>query len=175
MPAKVCFWHSILKKEQLCFLAKEGASRFQKVENLSVITLQKSREPSQGVLFIARFLGPTVGVVRFISVWIYNEQEGKFIKVPPPLYLTDQGEYKIISAIDNSEGILITADRIWKSGEPLYGSHQFRVKIYKYSEDTMFKLVGEYETKTKYQSLDDVDIINVIEPELSNIQKFIEK
>lgn len=185
-PAILCFWSDPAKKSEFCFTAEDEYSEKNKrysyslVKDLKIITLQKSKKPREGILFIAENRDFAVGWLTFISIWHYNEKDGKFEKIPPTKRVTEQGEYKIIPVIkDKIEGVFVTADFILKleEGETHYSPHRYVIQIYQIGEDGKYKFVEKYETKTKYLSLDDVDSneINVIEPELSNIQKFFEK
>lgn len=185
-PAILCFWFDPAKKREFCFVSEDEYSEKNKrysyslVKDLKIITLQKSKKPKEGILFIAENRDFAIGWLTFISIWSYNEKDRKFEKILPTKSVTEQGEYKIVPAIkDKIEGVFVTADFILKleEGETHYSPHRYALQIYQIGEDGKYRFVGKYETKTKYLSLDDVDSseINVIEPEIRNIQKFFEK
>jgi hypothetical protein len=173
IPAKICFWYDIGKKEQLCFKAVVGPSEFPQVEELSLVQLEKGKEPKFGVLFVSTRFG-AIEPLHLISIWVYNNKEGTFKNILPSLSLNFQSEYKLIPLIPEREKVIfVTANRIWTGGgEMLYGPHKFKINIYDYTENGVFKLIGEYVTKTKYPSFEDVNKIDVISHELKNIQKY---
>ena len=185
-PAILCFWFDPAKKNEFCFsaedeyLEKNKHYSYSLVKKIKIITLQKSKKPREGILFVAENRDFAVGWLTFISIWSYNEKAEKFEKMLPTKRVTEQGEYKIVPVIkDKIEGVFVTADFILRleEGETHYSPHRYVIQIYQIGEDRKYKFVGKYETKKKYLSLDDIDSseINVIEPELSNIQKFFEK
>lgn len=178
--AKLCFWYDQEKKDQFCFNAEDDHVRKEEhysyylVKELKIVPLQRTRTPKLGILFVAENSAFTVGSVTFISLWSYNKEEEKFIKISPSIRITEQGEYKLISAMKGGvEGVLASADFIWGEEETRYAPHKYRIRIYKLEGDEGFKFIGEYVTRGKYKSLNDMDEINVISHELVNIQKFI--
>ncbi|MEW6741103.1 MAG: hypothetical protein AB1325_14535, partial [Nitrospirota bacterium] len=175
LPAKICFAHNSAKQDQFCFETKSNKYKFQFVETLSIVPLFKKKEPKQGVLFIAKFSGGGSGTLSLITIWSYNMEGKIFINLLPTIVITEQGEYKMLSTMRGGlEGVLVTADYIWGEGETHFSPHRYKISVYQYDEEKkIFKPVGEYVTKTKYKSLDDVDKIDVIRHEIGNIQKFI--
>lgn len=173
--AKICFWHDMSRKKTLCFPSEDGQVKYQSVESIEAIPLKRNGDLKYGVLFITRNLSPTIGKVRLISIWVYNKQENKFVNLLPSIPLTDISEYKVFPVMKGEiGGIFVTADRIWEGAEPLYGGHHpFRIEIYQYSKSGMFKSVGGYETKKRYETVDILDDYGVIRDEIGNIQKYI--
>jgi len=161
-PAKICFWNDIEKKEESCFKAGEGPGAFPQVKELSLVDLEKDREPRFGILFVATAYG-AVEPLHFISIWAYNHKESRFENILAPLRLNSQGEYKFIRLTsDRQKVIFVTANRIWAGGgEMLYGPHKFRINIYAYGESGMFKSKEQYVTARKYPSFEDVNKIDV--------------
>ncbi len=178
VAAKICFWKDGTKKDESCFTAEQGLHKYHEVKELSIVSLQESRDPKKGVLFVAKHYGISITKEFHISIWVHNHKEDRFINVLPMVSLTDQAEYKLVPVLDNGiEGILITADGIWIGGEePRYGPHRFEITIYKYSrEKGSFVLVERFTTKKKYKSFNDAETIDVIRHELNSIRKYFGK
>ena len=73
-PAKICFWNDIGTKEESCFKAGEGPSAFLEVKELSLVDLEKDREPKFWILFVATAYG-AVEPLHLISIWAYNHEK----------------------------------------------------------------------------------------------------
>ena len=177
-PAKICFWTDDARKDQSCFPAIEGPYKYHEVKELSIVELQKTKEPKKGVLFVSQYHGISIRNEFYISIWAYDRERDRFIKVLPMVSLTDQCEYKLLSVLKRGvEGVFVTADGIWVVGEEgRYEAHKFRITIYKYStEKAAFVLAGQYTTGRKYKSFDDAETIDVIRHELNSILKYLEK
>jgi len=173
ISARLCFWHDEKEKQHLCFPAEIGPSKFPVVKELSIVPFRKNREPKYGILFISTHLG-AIEPLHLISIWIFRKEIDTFVNVLPHIILNEQSEYKLFSIFkEKEEVIFVTANRIWKGGEEmLYGPHQFEISIYKYTEKNIFKYVDKYITKRKYLSFENAHRIDVIRPELRNIEKY---
>ena len=65
----------------------------------------------------------------------------------------------------------MTADARWETGETHFAPHHFDITVYKLKADRRsYTKVRTYRTAAKYPSLDDVDTINVIGPEMAEIE-----
>jgi hypothetical protein len=66
--------------------------------------------------------------------------------------------------------VLVIADAFWSSGESHYAKHRFFVSTYAFDPKLhIYSLLDKYLTSGKYSSLDDVSVINVLEPERDEI------
>jgi hypothetical protein len=177
IPAKICFWHDASRKEEFCSPAQVNGHVFQEADDLSIIQIQEKRKPSNAVLFIARYRGPTVGTVKQISVWFYDEAKQRFVNALPRVLLTELSDYQFFPRFPaGPEGVFVTANRIWVGGEEtLYDPHRFVVKIYRLSPEGFYALVGEYTTSRKYAYNERSDSYEVIKEELATIRKRIQK
>jgi hypothetical protein len=173
-PAKICFWNDIRRKEDLCSTAEEGPSAFPQVKELSLVELEKDREPKFGILFVSTRYG-AVEPLHLISIWAYNHKETRFENILTPLRLNTQGEYKFTRLTSRRQKLIfVTANRIWMGGgEALYGPHKFVISIYDLTESGVFKIVEKYITERRYPSLEDVRDIDVISHELKKIEDYL--
>lgn len=178
LPAKLCFWRDATKNEQICYDAQatldKDLLKFQFVDELSIIQLFKRKEPTHGILFISKFSGGGSGWLYRVTIWNYNVKENKFVNLLPTICISNQAEYKIMFFGDKAtEMFFVTADYIAGYNETHFAPHKYEIKIYQHKKNKGFEFAGKYTTKSKYKSLDDVDKIDVIEPETKNIQEYI--
>ena len=62
--------------------------------------------------------------------------------------------------------LLVLADANWGSGETHFSKHRFFVSVYSFDSALhVYSLCDKYRTVGKYPSFDEVDVINVLEPE----------
>jgi hypothetical protein len=175
-PALLCFWKNPNNKKETCFSAEDDHAPGEKhysyteVKNLKIIELQKSKKPKRGVLFVAENASFDVGALTMVSIWSYKEEVKRFEKILGTMRISEQGEYKIIPVVkDSVEGLFIKADFIWGKEEGRYFPHNYRIYIYQIDKDGLYRHVSDYETCSKYRSLDDADSIDVIRHEMRNI------
>jgi hypothetical protein len=176
--AKICFWQDPAKKGRMCFLAEDQGVRYQSVEEVSLIELDKKNGAEYGVLFVARDLSPSIGKVRLFTIWVYSKKGPNFVNALPSIRLSDVSEYRILAQTNKGpHGIFVTADRIWNTGEgPLYGGeHHFQIEVYKYLRPRSFQLLGKYVTDRKYLTVDILDDYGVIKSEQQTIESLVLK
>jgi len=99
--------------------------------------------------------------------------KGRLIDLLPDVFISEQGERQIwkVSEI-SSMPVLVTADANWNPSpeETRLAPHLFNVWVYVFDAKTgKYAKRLQYVTSKKYPSLDDVDAINVIEPERATI------
>ena len=178
VPARLCFCKG---KSDECFEAKSftstGTRNFQFVKKLSITPLFKSKEPHNAVLFIAEnHTEGGSGYLRLITLWTYSILDKKFVNLLPLIQITEQGEYRLLTAKEGIEGLFVTADYIWGENETHFSPHRYKINIYFFNDGKKsYNLRKEYITKSKYKSLDDVERINVIMPELNKIKELLNK
>lgn len=147
---------------------------FRSVRELSLVPLPIDRRPSNAVIFLAEQTGGSGGL-RYLTLWAYRPEAKKFVNILPKILFTEQGEYKLFPSGMGNEPVLVVADYIWGE-ETHFARHRYEIRIYKPDarDKTTFALYREYETKSKYASLDETDRIDVITPELKNVKKLLE-
>lgn len=176
--AKICFY---LNHGDKCFEAKsfnnDHVLNFQNVKKLSVTPIFKSKEPRNAVLFEAEYSGEGSGSLNLITLWIYDVSSKEFINILPLIQITEQGEYQLLTAKDGLAGVFITADYIWDVvNETHFSPHKYEIKIYLFdNKKKTYVFKEEYTTKSKYKSLNDVDHIDVIVPEIKKIKSLLKK
>jgi hypothetical protein len=175
-PALLCFWKDPNNKKDSCFPAEDDHApgeryyTYNEVKKLKIIELQKSKKPKHGVLFVAENASFDVGALTMVSIWSYKEEVKRFEKILGTMRISEQGEYKIIPVLkDGVEGLFIKADFIWGKEEGRYFPHNYRIYIYQIDKDGFYRHVSDYETSSKYRSLDDADSIDVIRHEMRKI------
>jgi hypothetical protein len=130
------------------------------------------------ILFSAMFYGCGSGTLTDYS--LLTVRAGEFVNLLPTVRLTNQSEYEFWTLPEVSTlPVLVTADFIWKFGNPKdpsdqgethLAAHRYAIDVFVYSpKNGKYENVVDYSTKKKYASLDDVDKIRVIEPEKSAI------
>ena len=177
-PARFCFWRDPAHRHEQCYVAYETLSNnvaypFQTFKEVSVVPLMENGQIERGVLIVANHSGTQDGLLS-LSVWVYRQGEDRFsIATPPLLVLTWQSDYRVLSKTGQVlKGLLVTANRFWNAGdgERLFAPHRFMVRIYAYDiEHRFYRPLAEYLTARKYKSLDDVEAIDVIVPEMKEI------
>ncbi len=73
-------------------------------------------------------------------------------------------------------GHIITADAVWDlaAGETHFARHRFAITVRQFDRTSGFyNDILQYVTSNKYPSLDEVDKIDVIQPELPKIQRVV--
>jgi hypothetical protein len=150
--------------------------KFQSVKDLLLVSLLIDGQPSDAVLFHSEH-NPDggSGSLQYLTLWLYRPETKKFVNVLPKVFSTEQGECKFFTRTRGpEEGVLVTADFIWGDDETHFARHRYKLEIYKFDPHRKtYALYKEYETKTKYASLDETDKINVITPELRNIRALL--
>lgn len=64
----------------------------------------------------------------------------------------------------------MTADYDWMEGETHFARHFYEVSVYRFDRSVdRYSRVLKYRTAEKYASLDEVDVVRVIEPERREI------
>jgi hypothetical protein len=83
----------------------------------------------------------------------------------------NQSEYRFLNVATISDmPLLAIADASWGAGETHFSKHRFTVTIYSYDAKlNYYGLRDQYLTSGKYPSFDEVDVINVLEPEREEI------
>jgi hypothetical protein len=105
--AKMCFWYEPVMKGQTCFLAEDQGVRYQSIEEVSLIELEKGEEPQHGVLFVTRDLSPSIGKKRLFTIWVYHKERRSFVNALPSVRLSDVSEYKMLARMKGgTHGIL---------------------------------------------------------------------
>ncbi len=98
---------------------------------------------------------------------------GRLTNLLPDVYITEQGERKVWDLPDVSNmPVLLTAEANWVPSveETRLAPHLFGITAYVFDSKTgKYAKRLEYVTAKKYPSLDDVDVINVLEPERATI------
>ena len=180
-PALLCFGRERPRPEKSCFSEKkiireDFVLQYQFVDTLDVVSLAQGPHHEEGVMFVAISSYGGSGWSRRISIWTYSGEKESFINILPSLDISNQGEYRLFPKMKNGlEGILVAADAIvnLNQGESHFSPHKYAIKIYQLGKSGTFKLAGEYVTKIKYPSLDDTSPIDVIGPELQNIEEYL--
>ena len=98
--------------------------------------------------------------------------KGKYLSnLTPDLTFGDQSEYHFWNVPSVSDmPLLVLADASWGSGETHFSKHHFFVTVYSFdSALRVYSLRDKYLTSGKYASFDEVDVINVLEPEREEI------
>lgn len=179
LPAKICFWTDIAKKERDCIIAandQETPYPDTLVKKLSIITIQSNKEPYKAIIFVKGDCSPTLGAIYDVTLWAYDHNNDKFQNILSNARLTIQGEYRVYPSLKNvNGGIFVTADRIWANGEKLDDPHKYVIKIFSLADTTNYKYLGKYVTRKKYNNFFDDNTKEVIGPELTNINKYIKK
>lgn len=89
----------------------------------------------------------------------------------PELTFGDQGEYRLwyVPSISDMP-LLVVAEASWGAGETHFSKHRFFVTAYSFDPALrVYSLRDKYLTSGKYPSFDEVDSINVLEPERDEI------
>jgi hypothetical protein len=103
---------------------------------------------------------------------LLQQGKGKYLSnLTPGLTFGDQSEYHFWSVQSVSDmPLLVLADASWGSGETHFSKHRFFVTVYSFDPALHFySLRDKYLTSGKYPSLDEVDVITVLEPERDEI------
>jgi hypothetical protein len=150
---------------------------YNKTQSLKIELLSDSRCVNwAGVVLDARNEGFTTGWIGYLSCWVYSPKVHDFVNILPPVTFTEQGEYKILRNIGSGvEGVVVDAEPIvdWRKGETHYSPHRFLISIYKQNAKGYYQEIGSYRTAGKYPSLDAIEEVDVIIPELDKIKRFI--
>jgi hypothetical protein len=170
-PARLCFIPLNDAGKRQCFDAKDGKEAFPIFVELQILSINVSRSPKSGVLFIAE-AGGKVEPTRLITIWTFDSGSDRFHNILPATRINLQGEFLVIPNLEGIEGVLITANRIWNvERETLYGRHKYTIKIYVQNGTGKYVLKSQYVTRKSYPGLDDADKIDVISKEMKNIAK----
>jgi hypothetical protein len=83
----------------------------------------------------------------------------------------DQSEHHFMNVATISDmPLLAIADASWGAGETHFSKHRFMVTVYSYDPAlNYYGLRDKFLTSAKYPSFDEVDVINVLEPEREEI------
>jgi hypothetical protein len=122
------------------------------------------------VLFSAQFSGGGSGTLDRLAILRYGA-DGRIVNLLPYVGVTNQNDRAIwqISTVSNFP-ILVTADFDWAEGETHFSEHRYVVKAYKFDpEKDRYLEALSYKTSKKYPGLDDVDRINVLNAERTQI------
>jgi hypothetical protein len=98
--------------------------------------------------------------------------KGKYLSnLTPDVTFGDQGEYRFWNVPSISDmPVLVLADASWGSGETHFSRHRFFVTVFSFDPTLhVYSLRDKYLTSGKYASFDEVDVINVLEPEREKI------
>ena len=98
--------------------------------------------------------------------------KGKYLSnLTPELTFGDQSEYRLWSVPSVSDmPLLVLADASWGAGETHFSKHRFSATVYSFDLAlNVYSLRDKYLTSGKYPSFDEVDVINVLEPERGEI------
>lgn len=98
--------------------------------------------------------------------------KGKYLwNLTPELTFGDQSEHRLwyVPSISDMP-LLVVAEASWGAGETHFSKHRFFVTVYSFDPALrVYNLRDKYLTSGKYPSLDEVDSINVLEPERGEI------
>jgi hypothetical protein len=104
--------------------------------------------------------------------------KGKYLSnLTPELTFGDQSEYRFWS-VPSISGmpLLAVADASWGAGETHFSKHHFFITVYSFDPALhVYSLRDKYLTSSKYASFDEVDVINVLEPEREEILARLER
>jgi hypothetical protein len=104
--------------------------------------------------------------------------KGKYLRnLLPDITFGDQSEYHFWSVPSVSDmPLLVIADAAWGAGETHFAKHRFMVTVYVYDPTPHYYGIRDtYLTSGKYPSFDQVDVINVLEPEREEIQERLKR
>ena len=181
VPAmKLCFWKA-QKTGQTCFRIEdpEASDRrytYDTAGDLKLVRICTHCASTHGLLLEARNSGFDTGSISNISIWTYDQDQDSFVdalKGSIAFQIDEQGEYQVFSSRE-LEGVIVRAQAMIDYGEETrYSAHRFAIYIYKLNKKGKYEYIGSYKTKKKYRSLDDVETVSVIKPELRTIINFI--
>jgi hypothetical protein len=173
IPARLCFSREPRDANPTC-VSGEAAMRYppQFVEALSIERILPDAENSSAVLFVAKFNAVGSGSARWITLWGQEGSPSTLGNKLPHVVISEQGEYRILPRTSKGHrGVFVTADYRRVGEESHFATHHFDITIYKLRGDRRaYTKVRTYRTAAKYPSLDDVDAVNVIGPEMAEIE-----
>jgi hypothetical protein len=179
LPAmKLCFWHDPENRMELCHRIEdaEPGYTYDRTASLKIKRLcDRHCAHDYGLVLDARNEGFTTGWAGSLSCWVYDRKSRDFVNILPVVGFTEQGEYKILRNLGNGmEAVVVEANHImdWQK-ETHYAPHRYVISIYKQNAKGYYEKIGYYKTTARYPSLDDVDSVHVIIPELDKIRRFI--
>jgi hypothetical protein len=175
---KLCFWKDPEKKMNLCHRIVDARPGFpyERTTSLKIERLCDRGCPiGSGLVLDARNEGFMTGWLGGLSCWIYDKKSRDFVNILPPVRFTEEGECKIIRGLGSGiNGVIVEANPLsdWHK-EGRFGPHRYLIVIYKQDARGYYKEIGHYKTKDKYLSLDNVESVYVIIPELEKIKHLI--
>lgn len=125
----------------------------------------------QAVLFSANVNYSGSGWTWLWSLLVLN-RDGLWQNLFPEITSSNQSEHLFWSSPAlSSYKVFTVADFIWAEGETHFSAHRYEVKSYGYCPSTSkYVLLDDFATTRKFPGLDDVDKLNVIQPEMHEIQ-----
>jgi hypothetical protein len=180
---KLCFWQGNRSSQDCVRIEDSQAVKirytYDTAADFKIIRLCNHCKSEYGFLLEAQNTGFDSGRISKVSIWVYDENKSTFIDIlrgTDTFHINEQGEYKIFSSLSKKfEGLIVRAEAIFNYVEETrYSPHRFRIHVYKLNDLLKLTYIGSYETIKKYKSLDEVQSVNVINPEIKKIIKFIE-
>jgi hypothetical protein len=122
------------------------------------------------ILFSATFSGGGSGSLDELALLRY-EQDGALRNLLPVVQLTEQGDRAIWQLPSvSSMPVLMTADYVWGEGETHFAQHFFEIRAYLYeAASQIYAEKIRYRTDRRYPGLDEVEQVNVLVPERTEI------
>jgi hypothetical protein len=122
------------------------------------------------ILFEVRATAGGSGSTHLLALLVPGK--GKYLwNLTPELTFGDQSEYRLWHVPSISDmPLLVVAEASWGAGETHFSKHRFFVTVYSFDPALrVYSLRDKYLTSGKYPSFDEVDFINVLEPERDEI------
>jgi hypothetical protein len=167
-PALICD-DDIIKHFTLdCYQARTKKDTYFDDPHVQFVSISDSH---QAVLFSANSNYSGSG-----WTWLWSlltlTHDGHWKNLFPEVTSSNQSEYLFWSSPAlSSYKIFTVADFIWAEGETHFSSHRYQITSYEYCAPASKYVVGDrFITKSKFPGLDDVEHLNVIRPEMAEIQ-----
>jgi hypothetical protein len=160
-PAKLC-----VVGTSRCFTAPKHDPQFGFSPKAEVVQINDTQ---QAVLFTAVASASGSGTLTLLV--LLDLRNGNWVNLLPDEAITNQGEYKMWrESRVSTAALFVVADFVWGEGETHFAEHRFKVTTYTFGANTRsYYLRDRYVTSGKYSSLDDVDEVDVLSHEKSEI------
>ena len=111
--------------------------------------------------------------------WLWSllvlDSKGTWQNMFPEITSSNQSEHLFWhSPALSPYGMFSVVDFIWADDETHFAPHRYEIKSFEYcAGSSKYVLADDFVTKTKFPGLDDVDELNVIRPELPEIERHL--
>ena len=177
-PAKFCFWRTSPKTSTCRFTRRFEsygyALSFQTIGAPSIAHLTTAAPDRASVMIGASSSEGGSGVIDLASLWSYDPSVDDFAELFEFRH-SELGESKIFDS-GPMNGYLVTADfiRLSSEGETHFSEHRYSVAVWRYSlAESHYLQVLQYITDKKYGGRETTGAIDVITPELPQIQRLL--